>query len=71
MPIQMLAKDLQPELVCWRRWCHQHPELGFAEEKTAAYIAERLASWGLEVEKGVGKTGVVGLVRGAARRRRF
>jgi hippurate hydrolase len=55
---------LTSELVAWRRDFHQHPELGFAEYRTADLIARRLASWGIEVRGGIGGTGVVGVLRG-------
>jgi amidohydrolase len=48
-----------------RRDIHQHPELGFLEQRTAALVAKRLRSLGIEVREGVGKTGVVGVLRGA------
>ena len=46
-----------------RRDLHRHPELGFAELRTAAIVAERLAAWGYEVAREVGGTGVVGTLR--------
>ena len=52
-----------PEFTAWRRDIHAHPELGFAEARTAALVAERLASFGIEVHRGVGRTGVVGVLR--------
>jgi amidohydrolase len=52
------------ELVAIRRDLHAHPEIGFEEERTAGIVAERLASWGIEVHRGIGKTGVVGVLRG-------
>lgn len=52
------------EIHGWLRTLHAHPELGFSEHRTAAFVAERLSSFGLEVETGIGKTGVVGLLRG-------
>ena len=52
------------DLVSTRRNFHSIPELGFEENETAAAIAERLRSAGLEVETGIGKTGVIGLLRG-------
>jgi hippurate hydrolase len=52
------------ELAAWRQDLHAHPELGFEEERTSAIVAEKLASWGIEVHRGVGKTGVVGVLRG-------
>ena len=53
-----------PRVVAWRRDIHAHPELGFAETRTAGVVAEHLRSLGLEVRTGVGKTGVVGVLRG-------
>ena len=52
------------ELVAIRRDLHAHPEIGFEEERTAGIVADRLASWGIEVHRGIGKTGVVGVLRG-------
>lgn len=54
------ARALQPTLVELRRTIHRHPELGFRETQTALLISETLGSLGVAVEKGVGKTGVVG-----------
>lgn len=51
--------------VAWRRQIHQNPELGNREVKTARLIADHLRKLGLEVKEGVGKTGVVGILRGA------
>lgn len=53
-------------LVELRRHFHQHPELSFEEHETAAAIASHLRAAGLEVREGVGSTGVVGLLHGAA-----
>ncbi len=47
----------------WRRDIHAHPELGFEEQRTAELVAERLAGFGIEVHRGIGKTGVVGRLR--------
>jgi len=47
----------------WRRDFHRHPELGFEEKHTAGKIAELLKSFGLEVHKNVGGTGVVGVLK--------
>jgi hippurate hydrolase len=51
------------EFVTVRRQIHQNPELGFEEHLTSELVAERLAAWGYEVERGLGKTGVVGRLR--------
>jgi len=47
-----------------RRDIHAHPELAFEENRTSQIVAERLASWGIEVHRGIAKTGVVGVVHG-------
>jgi hippurate hydrolase len=59
-------RGYQDELVAIRRDLHAHPEIGFEEERTSAIVAERLAAWGIEVHRGIGKTGVVGVLRSAA-----
>jgi hippurate hydrolase len=50
-----------------RRWFHQHAELSFQEHDTAAFIAEQLKTIGIDVQEGVGRTGVVGLLVGGLR----
>lgn len=54
------------ELVTLRRDLHRHPELSFQEERTAAVVASRLEALGFTVRRGVGGTGVVGLLEGSA-----
>lgn len=54
-----------PDLLAVRHDIHAHPELGFEETRTAALVAKKLRSWGIETTEGVGRTGVVGTVRGA------
>jgi amidohydrolase len=51
------------ELTRWRRDIHAHPELGFEEQRTSAFVAEQLTRFGCEVHRGVGRTGVVGVLR--------
>ena len=58
------ATAIAPQVITWRRDLHQNPELGFAETRTAALVAEHLRSLGMEVRTEVGKTGVVGVLRG-------
>ncbi|WP_157218649.1 M20 aminoacylase family protein [Flavisphingomonas formosensis] len=55
--------DFLELLVAFRRDIHAHPELGFREHRTAGRIAEQLRSLGLEVHEGIGRTGVVGVLR--------
>jgi amidohydrolase len=59
------ASNLYDELVRVRRDLHRHPELGFQETRTATIVADRLTGLGLEVQAGVGQTGVVALLEGA------
>jgi amidohydrolase len=54
---------MHAELTGWRRDIHAHPELGFEENRTAGLVADRLRAFGCEVHTGVGKTGVVGVLR--------
>ena len=53
-----------PEFKAFRRDLHMHPELGFEEHRTAKSVCERLGALGIEFHPGVGKTGVVAVVRG-------
>lgn len=63
-PLKNEAAALAADLIAWRRDLHGHPELGFEEHRTAAFVAERLGAIGLDrVETGVAKTGVVGVLR--------
>ena len=55
---------IKDKIISTRRDIHQHPELAFNEHRTAKLVAERLKSLGIEVQTGVGKTGVVGTLRG-------
>ncbi|QHL88842.1 amidohydrolase [Nibribacter ruber] len=62
--IDRLADKIEPKVIQWRRDFHQNPELGNLEFKTAEKIAKHLKSLGLEVQTGVAKTGVVGILKG-------
>ncbi|MFT4019058.1 MAG: amidohydrolase [Agriterribacter sp.] len=53
-----------PAVIEWRRYLHQNPELSNREFKTAEYIAAHLKSLGLEVQTGIAKTGVTGILKG-------
>jgi len=59
------AERLAGKLSQIRRRIHMHPELGYEEHRTSAFVAETLRGIGLEVKTGVAKTGVVGLLKGA------
>ncbi|WP_372706368.1 amidohydrolase [Brevundimonas sp.] len=62
--VERAVEAQMPRVIAWRRDFHAHPELGFAETRTAAIVAEHLRALGLEVRTQVGKTGVVGILRG-------
>ena len=62
--IDQKSKSELNKVIEWRRWLHQHPELGNREYKTAELIAKHLKSLGIEVKTGVAKTGVVGILKG-------
>ena len=66
MTILTQALEIKEETIQLRRDFHRHPELGFEEVRTSGIVAERLKVLGLEVTTGIGKTGVVGLLRGKA-----
>lgn len=53
-----------PDVVSWRRYMHQHPELSFKEVKTAEYIKEKLLSFGVEVKTNIGGHGLIGILEG-------
>jgi hippurate hydrolase len=65
MPIVNRIAAMQEEITAWRRDIHEHPEIGFEVHRTAGLVADRLRAFGCdEVVPGVGKTGVVGVIRG-------
>jgi amidohydrolase len=59
------ALALHDQLVADRRHFHRHPELGFQEHATSAYVADRLRALGVETHTGIAETGVLGIIRGA------
>src|SRR5215204_3853346 len=65
MPIVNRIAALQPEIAAWRQDMHAHPEILYDVHRTAATVAERLKEFGCdEVVTGIGRTGVVGVIRG-------
>src|ERR1041385_7814545 len=62
--IKTKVTEVEKKVIAWRRDIHEHPELGNREFRTAELIAKHLQSLGIEVKTGVGKTGVVGLLKG-------
>ena len=63
----MSARDriasFHTEMTTWRRDIHAHPELGFHETRTSDIVAAKLKAFGMEVHRGLGKTGVVGVLK--------
>ena len=66
MPVINSIAEMTAEMTAWRRDIHAHPETAFEEVRTSDIVAEKLASWGIEVHRGLAKTGVVGTLRGAS-----
>ncbi len=65
MPIVNRIAEFHPEITAWRRDLHMHPELQYDVHRTAASVAEKLKAFGCdEVVPGIGRTGVVGVIKG-------
>src|SRR5690606_15907216 len=62
--VQDLSNEIEPHLIGLRRDIHAHPETGFDVERTAGVVARELEDLGIECQTGVGRTGVVGLIKG-------
>jgi amidohydrolase len=62
--IDAAADAVESKVIAWRRDIHQHPELGYQEVRTSGLVAEHLKKLGYEVRTGVGRTGVVAVLRG-------
>lgn len=62
--IKQLASANASTVIEWRRWMHRHPELSQQEFGTMEFVAERLRQMGLEPKTGLGKTGVMAMIRG-------
>jgi hippurate hydrolase len=65
MPVINRIAEFHAEMTQWRRHVHAHPETAFEEHGTAAFVAERLESFGIAVERGIAGTGVIGTLRGS------
>ncbi|MGE0213633.1 MAG: M20 aminoacylase family protein [Parvibaculaceae bacterium] len=64
MAVHDRIKDLHGEMTEWRRDLHAHPETAFEEHRTSAFVAEKLKTFGIEVHGGIGRTGLVGVLKG-------
>src|ERR1044072_10020556 len=63
MPVINRIASFHDDMTAWRNHMHRHPETAFEEVRTADIVAEKLKSCGLEVHRGLAKTGVVGVLR--------
>jgi hippurate hydrolase len=63
MPVINRIADFHDEMTAWRRDLHMHPETAFEERRTADIVASKLESFGIEVHRGLARTGVVGVLR--------
>ncbi|WP_458790182.1 M20 aminoacylase family protein [Yoonia sp. MH D7] len=65
MPVKNRFAELLPEITAWRRDLHENPEILFETHRTSAIVAEKLAEFGCDtIETGIGRTGVVGVIKG-------
>ena len=65
MPIKNRLAEMQAEITAWRRDLHENPELMYDVHRTSATVADRLREFGCdEVVTGIGRTGVVGVIKG-------
>ena len=65
MPVKNRLAEMHGEITKWRRHLHAHPELMYDVHETAAFVVERLKEFGVdEITPGIGKTGVVAVIRG-------
>ncbi|WP_293573207.1 M20 aminoacylase family protein [Phaeobacter sp.] len=65
MPVKNRFAEMQDEITAWRRDIHQHPEILFDTHRTSALVAEKLEAFGCdEIATGIGRTGVVGVIKG-------
>ncbi|MFU8825296.1 MAG: amidohydrolase, partial [Yoonia sp.] len=65
MPIKNRLAEMHDEITAWRRDLHEHPELMYDTHRTSDMVAEKLRAFGCdEVVTGIGRTGVVGVIKG-------
>ena len=64
MNIKKKIEQITPEMLKWRHSIHSKPEIAYQEKDTSDFISKKLSEFGIEVHKGIGKTGVVGIIKG-------
>lgn len=62
--VRLTIRNLQPQLVQWRRYLHQHPEIGFQEYLTTEFVSRKLQEWGIKHQTGIAKTGILATIEG-------
>ena len=65
MPVINRIADFHAEMTQWRHRIHTHPEMAFEEHQTAKLVSELLDSFGISVDRGVARTGVIGTLTGS------
>ena len=63
MPVINRIASFHQDMTAWRQDIHKHPETAFEDVRTADIVAEKLESFGIEVHRGLARTGVVGVLR--------
>ena len=64
MDIRKHIKDLIPEMNQWRHYIHENPEIAYEEHNTSDFIATKLTEFNIEIHRGLGWTGIVGVIHG-------
>jgi hippurate hydrolase len=64
MNIKKKIELITPEMLKWRHSIHSKPEIAYQEKDTSDFISKKLSEFGIEVHEGIGKTGVVGIIKG-------
>lgn len=64
MEIRKHIKDLIPEMNLWRHYIHENPEIAYEEHNTSDFIATKLTEFNIEIHRGLGGTGIVGVIHG-------
>ena len=64
MDIRKHIKDLIPEMNQWRHYIHENPEIAYEEHNTSDFIATKLTEFNIEIHRGLGGTGIVGVIHG-------
>ena len=64
MNIKKKIEQITPEMLKWRHSIHSKPEIAYQEKDTSDFISKKLREFGIEVHQGIGKTGVVGIIKG-------